>query len=60
MTMTLVIAINALLDLGIVLGLAAVMGIPFRLDPRRKATTAVAQVHALPEPAPLFDVELAA
>jgi hypothetical protein len=60
MTMTLVIAVNAILDLGIVLGLFAVMGTPFRLDRRPRATKAVAQVHPLPEPAPLFDVELAA
>jgi len=60
MTMTLVIAINAVLDLGIVLGLFAVMGIPFRLDRRPRVTNAVAQVHAIPEPAPLFDVDLAA
>jgi len=58
MTMTLVIALNAILDLGIVLGLFATMGIPFRLDRRRAVTTA--QVHPLPEPAPLFDVDLAA
>ena len=56
MSMTLVIALNAVLDLGIVLGLAAVLGIPFRLDRRRKAS--LAEVHSLP--APLFDVELAA
>jgi hypothetical protein len=57
MTMTLVIVLNALLDLGIVVGLFAVMGIPFRLD-RRKVTPA--QMHTLPSPAPLFDVDLAA
>ena len=60
MNMTLVIVLNAILDLGIVLALFAVMGTPFRLDRRRKVTIAVAQVHTLPEPAPLFDVELAA
>ena len=58
MNMTLVIALNAVLDLAIVLGLFAVIGIPFRLDRRRKAT--VTQVHTLPHPAPLFDVDLAA
>jgi hypothetical protein len=56
--MTLVIALNAVLDLGIVLGLAAMMGIPFRLDRRRKA--GLEAVHSLPRPASLFDVELAA
>ena len=56
MNMTLVIALNAVLDLAIVLGLFAVIGVPFRLDRRRKAT--VTQVHTLP--APLFDVDLAA
>lgn len=61
MNMTLVIALNAILDLGIVLGLFAVMGTPFRLDRRRKATpSVVARAHTLPEPAPLFDVDLAA
>jgi hypothetical protein len=58
MTMTLVIALNAILDLGIVLGLFAMMGVPFRVD--RPRTTTTAQVHPLPEPAPLFDVDLAA
>jgi hypothetical protein len=57
MTMTLVIALNAILDLGIVAALFAVVGIPFRLD-RRKATAT--RLHRLPEPAPLFDVDLAA
>lgn len=60
MNMTLVIVLNALIDLGIVLGLFAVMGTPFRLDRRRKVTPTVARVHTLPEPAPLFDVDLAA
>jgi hypothetical protein len=58
MTMTLVIALIAILDLGIVLGLAAVMGIPFRLDRRRQAP--LGRVQHLPHPAPLFDVDLAA
>ena len=58
MPTTLVIALTAALDLGIVLGLAAVMAIPFRLDRRRKA--GLEAVHSLPHPAPLFDVELAA
>jgi hypothetical protein len=58
MTLTLAIVLIAILDLGIVLGLAAVMGIPFRLDRCRQA--APAQVHRLPEPAQIFDVELAA
>jgi len=58
MTMTLVIALNAILDLGIVLGLAAAMGIPFRLDRRGRA--ALTSVQPLPHPAPLFDVDLAA
>lgn len=57
MTMTFVIVLNAILDLGIILGLTAMMALPFRLD-RRKATAA--QLHRLPEPAPLFDVDLAA
>ena len=56
MTMTLVIALNAILDLGIVVGLFAVIGVPLRLD-RRKATLTAVQ----PEPrAELFDVDLAA
>lgn len=56
MTLTSAIVLIALLDLGIVLGLAAVLHVPFRLD-RRKAT---AQVHSLPERPRSFDVELAA
>ena len=58
MTMTFVIALNAVLDLGIVLALAAVIGVPFRLDRRR--TAAPALVHAHRRPASLFDVDLAA
>lgn len=56
MTLTAVIILNAVLDLGIVLGLAAVMSTPFRLD-RRKTT---AQIHSLPERQKVFDVDLAA
>ena len=56
MTLTAAIVLIALLDLGIVLGVAAVMRVPFRLD-RRKAT---AQVHSLPERQRIFDVDLAA
>jgi hypothetical protein len=56
MTMTLVIALNAILDLGIVVGLFAVIGVPFRLD-RRKATLTAVQPERRPE---LFDVDLAA
>lgn len=56
MSMTLVIVLNAILDLGIVLGLAAVMATPFRLD-RRRTTLGVAQAPSTPE---LLDVDLAA
>lgn len=56
MSMTLVIALNAALDLGIVLGLAAVAAAPFRLDRRRPAA---AGARPLPVPA-LLDVDLAA
>lgn len=56
MTMTIVIVLNALLDLGIVLGLAAVTATPFRLD-RRKPTLGLVEAPSTPE---LLDVDLAA
>jgi hypothetical protein len=59
MPMTLVIALNAALDLGIVLGLFAVMSLPFGIDrPRRAIVTT--RTAPLPAPQPLFDVDLAA
>jgi len=59
MPMPLVIALNAVLDLGILLGLFAVMSVPFWIDrPRKPALTEA--VDALPEPKPLFGVDLAA
>lgn len=60
MTMTVVIVLNAILDLGIVLALFAVTGTAFRLDRRRKVASTTARVHTLREPAWLFDVDLAA
>jgi hypothetical protein len=59
MPITVVIALNALLDLGIVLGLFAVMSVPFAIDRRRRVTLTVPK-DALPEPQPLFAVDLAA
>ena len=59
MPMTLVIALNAILDLGIVLGLFAVMSLPFGIDRPRRATLTT-PTAALPEPQPLFGVGLAA
>ena len=59
MPMTLVIALNAILDLGIVLGLFAVMSLPFGIDRPRRATLTVPKA-ALPEPQPLFGIDLAA
>lgn len=59
MPMTVVIALNAVLDLGLVLGLFAVMSLPFWMDRPRTASPG-ASVDALPEPKPLFDVDLAA
>jgi hypothetical protein len=53
------IAVNALLDLGILLGLFAVISIPFWIDRDREVTPRPA-VDALPESTELFAVELAA
>jgi hypothetical protein len=59
MPMTLVIALNAALDLGIILGLFAVISLPFGIDRPRRATVTT-RTAALPAPQPLFDVDLAA
>ena len=49
MTLHAVILLNALLDLGIVLAVAAVMAVPFTLDRRHEEAT----VHAFAAPLPL-------
>jgi len=48
MTLHTVILVNAILDLGIVLGLATVMTVPFTLDRRRDE----ASIHAFAAPLP--------
>lgn len=59
MPLNLAITVNALLDLGILLGLFAVMSVPFWIGRERKVTPRAA-VDALPESTKLFAVELAA
>jgi hypothetical protein len=48
MTLHTAIVLNAILDLGIVLALAAVMAVPFRLDRRRDE----ASLHSFAAPLP--------
>jgi hypothetical protein len=50
MSLTTVIVLNALLDLGVVLAVAAIMVLPFTLDRRRVRSSA--SVYAFADPLP--------
>ncbi len=50
MSLTTVIILNALLDLGVVLAVAAIMALPFTLDRRRQQRSA--SVYAFTTPLP--------
>lgn len=49
MSFTTIVLLNALLDLGIVAAVAAIMHVPFRLDRRRTEATVYSFAAPLPE-----------
>jgi hypothetical protein len=49
MSLTHTIFLNAILDLGIILGLAAMMAVPFTLDRRRDEASVYAFAAPLPD-----------
>jgi hypothetical protein len=49
MTLHAIIILNAILDLGVILAVAAVMAVPFTLDRRREQATVYSLASPLPD-----------